>query len=55
LLHSPNQALAASMKLSTSLQLLELGQSAGLLGRVITSSQGLCLYTNTGNRTQHKH
>jgi hypothetical protein len=28
-------ALAASMKLSVSLQLLDLGQSAGLLGQVI--------------------
>jgi hypothetical protein len=35
-------ALAASMKLSVSLQLLHLGQSEGLLGRVIISSQGLC-------------
>jgi hypothetical protein len=30
-------ALAVSMKLSVSLQLLDLGQSAGLLGRVISS------------------
>jgi hypothetical protein len=29
------------MKLSVSFQLLDLGQSAGLLGRVISSSQGL--------------
>jgi hypothetical protein len=28
--------LAASMKLSVSFQLLDLGQSAGLLGRVIS-------------------
>jgi hypothetical protein len=35
------------VKLSVSLQLLDLGQSEGLLGRVISSSQGLCLYTNT--------
>jgi hypothetical protein len=35
-------ALAASMKLSVSFQFLDLGQSAGLLGRVISSSQGLC-------------
>jgi hypothetical protein len=41
LLHSPIQALAASMRLSVSLQLLDLGQSVGLLGRVIRSSQGL--------------
>jgi hypothetical protein len=44
-------ALAASMKLSVSLKLLDLGQPAGLLGRVISSSQGLCLYTNTEKRT----
>jgi hypothetical protein len=30
------------MKLSFSFQLLDLGQSAGLLGWVISSSQGLC-------------
>jgi hypothetical protein len=36
-------ALAASKKLSVSFQLLDLGQSAGLLGRVISSSQGLCV------------
>jgi hypothetical protein len=36
-------ALAASMKLSVSFRLLNLGQSAGLLGRVISSSQGLCV------------
>jgi hypothetical protein len=35
-------ALAASMKLSVSFQLLGLGQSAGLLGRVISLTQGLC-------------
>jgi hypothetical protein len=35
-------ALAASMKLSILFQLLDLGQSAVLLGRVISSSQGLC-------------
>jgi hypothetical protein len=35
-------ALAASMKLSVSFQLLDLGQSTGLLGWVISSSQGLC-------------
>jgi hypothetical protein len=35
-------ALAASMKLSVSFQLLDLGQSAGILGWVISSSQGLC-------------
>jgi hypothetical protein len=36
-LYSPIQALAASMKLSVSLQLLDLGQLVGLLGRVISS------------------
>jgi hypothetical protein len=45
-LYSPIQALAASMKLSVSLQLLDLGQSVGLLGRVISLSQGLNMYTN---------
>jgi hypothetical protein len=35
-------ALAASIKLSVSFRLVDLGQSAGLLGRVISSSQGLC-------------
>jgi hypothetical protein len=30
------------MKLSVSFRLLDLGQSAELLGRVISSSQGLC-------------
>jgi hypothetical protein len=34
------------MKLSVSLQLLDLGQSVGLLGRVISSSQGLYLNTH---------
>jgi hypothetical protein len=33
--------MAASMKLSVSPQLLDLRQSVGLLGRVISSSQGL--------------
>jgi hypothetical protein len=35
------------MKISVPLQLLDLGQSLGLLGRVISSSQGLYLYKNT--------
>jgi hypothetical protein len=52
-LYSPIQALAASMKLSISLQLLDLGQSAGLLGWVISSLQGLYLYTNTEKRTHN--
>jgi hypothetical protein len=46
-LYSPISALAASMKLSDSLQLLDLGQSVRFLGRVISSPQGLYLYTNT--------
>jgi hypothetical protein len=37
-------------------QFLDQGQSVGLLGRVISSSQDLYLYTNTGKRTHiHKH
>jgi hypothetical protein len=42
---STNQfwALATSMKLSVSFRLLDLGQSAGFLGWVISSSQGLCM------------
>jgi hypothetical protein len=39
------------MKLSVSLQLLDLGEAVGLLGWVISSSQGLYLYTNTEKRT----
>jgi hypothetical protein len=35
-------ALATFIKLSVSFRLLDLGQSAGLIGRVISSSQGLC-------------
>jgi hypothetical protein len=52
-LYSPIQALAASMKLSISLLVLDLGQSVGLLGRVISSSQGLYLDTNTEKRTHN--
>jgi hypothetical protein len=37
----------ASMKLPVSLQFLNLGQSVGLLGRVISSSQGLYLHRTT--------
>jgi hypothetical protein len=44
-LHSPTQA--ASMKLYVSFQLLDLGRSVGVLGRVISSSQG----TNTSPGT----
>jgi hypothetical protein len=41
------------MNLSVSLQLLDLGQSVGLLGLVISLSQGLYLYTNTEKRTHN--
>jgi hypothetical protein len=54
-LYRPLQTSAASMKFSVSLQLLNLEQSVGLLGRVISSSQGVYLHTNTEKRTQHKH
>jgi hypothetical protein len=43
------------MNLSVSLQLLDLGQSAGLLGRVISTSQGLCLYTQHKQRAKTVH
>jgi hypothetical protein len=44
-----------SMKLTVSLPFfLDLRQSVGLLGPVISSSQGLYLYTNTEKRT-HTH
>jgi hypothetical protein len=42
-------ALAASMKLPVSFRLLDLGQSAGLLGRVISSSQTLYLHNERIN------
>jgi hypothetical protein len=54
-LYSPIQALTAAMKLSASLQLLDLGQSVGLLGRAISSSQGLYLYTNTEKRPHNSN
>jgi hypothetical protein len=54
-LYSPIQALAASIKLSVSLQLLDLGQSVGLLGLVISSSQVLYLYTYTEKHTHNIH
>jgi hypothetical protein len=41
------------LKLSISLQLPHLGQSAGILGRVISSSQGLCPYMNAEKRTHN--
>jgi hypothetical protein len=44
-LYSPIQASAASTKLSVSLQLLDIKQSVGLLGSVISLSQGLCTQT----------
>jgi hypothetical protein len=56
-LYSLIQALAASMKLSVSLQLQDLGQSAGLLGRLISSSQGhsTCTQTQKNAHTNTKH
>jgi hypothetical protein len=51
--YSPIQVLAAFMKCSVSLHLLDLGQSVGLLGRVISSSQGLYLYTDTEKHTHN--
>jgi hypothetical protein len=51
-LYSPIQASAASIKLSVSLQILDLGQSVGLLGRVISSSQGsACTQTQKNEHT----
>jgi hypothetical protein len=41
------------MKLSVSLQLLDLGESVKLLAPVISSSQGLYLYTNTEKCTHN--
>jgi hypothetical protein len=52
-LYSQIQAFSTSMKLSVSLQLLDPGQSVGLPGRVISSSQGLYLYINTEKRTHN--
>jgi hypothetical protein len=49
----PNLGLGRLHEISVSLQLLDLGQSVGLLGRVISSSQGLYLYTNTEKRTHN--
>jgi hypothetical protein len=43
------QALAASMKLSVSLQLIDLGQSVGFFGRMMSSLQSLYLYKSTKN------
>jgi hypothetical protein len=47
------QALAASIKLSVSPQLLDLGQSVELFRWVISLLQGLYLYTNTEKRTHN--
>jgi hypothetical protein len=52
-IYIPIWALAASMKLSVSLQLLDLGELVGLLGWVIRSSQGFYLYTNTEKLTHN--
>jgi hypothetical protein len=49
----PNSGLGRLHESSVSLQLLDLGQSVWLLGRVIISSQGLYLYTNTKKRTHN--
>jgi hypothetical protein len=46
-LYSPIQALGASMKHSVSLQLLDLGQSVGLLGQVISSRRKASSCTQT--------
>jgi hypothetical protein len=54
-LYSPIQTLTAFIKLSISLQLLDLGQSVGLLGRVISSSLGLSVHKHRKRHTQHKH
>jgi hypothetical protein len=51
--YSQIQALAASMKLSVSPKLLDLGQPAGLLGWVINPPQGPYRYTNTEKRTHN--
>jgi hypothetical protein len=49
----PNSDLSRLHETSVSLQLLDLGQSVGLIGRMISSSQGLYLYTNTDKRTHN--
>jgi hypothetical protein len=53
-LYSTIQALAASMKLFISLQVLDLWQAVGLLGRVISSSQGHKVHKHRKTHTQHK-
>jgi hypothetical protein len=54
-LYSPIKALAAYMKLSVSFQLLDLGQTVGLLGRVISSSLCLCTGCTKHRKTHTKH
>jgi hypothetical protein len=50
--YSPNLGLGLPPRNSTfHFSFLDLGHSVGLLGRVISSSQGLYLYTNTEKRT----
>jgi hypothetical protein len=54
-LYSPNLGLGLPPWNSPShFGLIDLGHSVGLLGRVISTSQGLYLYTNTGKHT-HTH
>jgi hypothetical protein len=55
--YNPNSGLGLSPRnFPFHFSLLDLRQSVGLLGRVISSSQGLYLYTNTEKRTHiHKH
>jgi hypothetical protein len=47
------QALVTAMKLSVLLQLLDLGQTVGPLGRAISWSRGLYLYSNTEKHTHN--
>jgi hypothetical protein len=55
--YSPNFVpWSTPMKLSVHFGLQDFRHSVGLLGRVISSSQGLYLYINTEKRTYtHKH
>jgi hypothetical protein len=46
---------STEVKRKVSLQLLDLGQSVGLLRLVIISSRDLYLYTNTEKRTHSKN
>jgi hypothetical protein len=52
-IHFPFFVSTAQFRPWLPLQLLDVGQSVGLLGRVISSSQGLYLYTNTEKRTHN--